>query len=165
MCCKFVKWTTVVITVKSNKSSVKSRTYRLFVALPSKHATIYSKTHETGSATITSSSSRWWKTAQEVMSVDATAHTDNNSISLWLYSPFDGPWPIFQFLNPYAVGRTPWTGDQPDARPLLTHRTTQTKNKRTQTFMLWMKFEPTISTFERAKTVHALERAATLIGW
>jgi hypothetical protein len=29
------------------------------------------------------------------------------------------------------VGRTPWTGDQPVARPLPTHRTTRTQNKRT----------------------------------
>jgi hypothetical protein len=43
------------------------------------------------------------------------------SIYLWLYSPC-GPWPLFQFFNLYTVGRTPWTGDQPVARPLRTHR-------------------------------------------
>jgi hypothetical protein len=48
------------------------------------------------------------------------------SIYPWLYSPC-GPWPLFQFLNLYTVGRTPWTGDQPVARPLPTHRTTQTE--------------------------------------
>jgi hypothetical protein len=31
-----------------------------------------------------------------------------------------------QFLNPTTIGRTPWTGDQPVARPLRT----QTQNKR-----------------------------------
>jgi hypothetical protein len=36
--------------------------------------------------------------------------------------PFVGPWPLFQFRNP-IYGRTPWTGDQPVARPLITHRT------------------------------------------
>jgi hypothetical protein len=41
------------------------------------------------------------------------------------------PWPLFQFLNLYTVGRTSWKGDQPFARPLLTHRTTQTQSKRT----------------------------------
>jgi hypothetical protein len=41
----------------------------------------------------------------------------------------------FQFLNLKKVGRTPWTGDQPVARPLPTHRTTQTQNKRRQTSM------------------------------
>jgi hypothetical protein len=49
---------------------------------------------------------------------------------LWLCSPC-GSWPLFQFINPYTVGRTPWTGTQSLARPLPTHRTTQTQNKRT----------------------------------
>jgi hypothetical protein len=75
-----------------------------------------------------------------------------------------GPWPLFQFLNLYTVGRTPWTGDQSVARPLPIYRTTQTRNKRTQTSMPWMGFEPTIPVFERAKTVHALDRVATVIG-
>jgi hypothetical protein len=39
---------------------------------------------------------------------------------------------IFSFLTLYTVGRTPWTGDQSVGRPLPTHRTTQTQNKRTQ---------------------------------
>jgi hypothetical protein len=46
--------------------------------------------------------------------------------------PSVGPWPFFSFLILYTVGRTPWTGDRPVARPLPTHRTTQTQNKRTQ---------------------------------
>jgi hypothetical protein len=29
-------------------------------------------------------------------------------------------WPIFQFLNPYTIGRTPWKRDQLVARPLPT---------------------------------------------
>jgi hypothetical protein len=40
---------------------------------------------------------------------------------------FIGPWPFVQFLNLHAVSRTPWTRDQPVARPLSTHRTTQTE--------------------------------------
>jgi hypothetical protein len=40
---------------------------------------------------------------------------------LWLYSPFLDLG-HFQFLNLYTVSRTPWTGDQPVARPLPTHR-------------------------------------------
>jgi hypothetical protein len=78
--------------------------------------------------------------------------------------PFVGPWPLFSFFIFYTVGRTPWTGDQPVARPLLTHRITQTQNKCTQTLTPWMEFEPTIPAFERAKTVHALDRAATVVG-
>jgi hypothetical protein len=49
--------------------------------------------------------------------------------------PFVEPWPLFSFLILYTVGRTPWTGDQPVARQLPTHRTTQAQNKSTQTFM------------------------------
>jgi hypothetical protein len=45
---------------------------------------------------------------------------------LWTVAAF------FQFLNLCTVGRTPWTGDQPVARPLPTHMITQTQNKRTQ---------------------------------
>jgi hypothetical protein len=58
---------------------------------------------------------------------------------------------FFSFLIPYTVGRTPWTGNQPVARPLLTHRTTQTKNKLTQTSMPRVGFEPMIPTFERGR--------------
>jgi hypothetical protein len=82
------------------------------------------------------------------------------SVCLWLYSSC-GPWTLFQFLNLYTVGRTPWTGDQSVARPLPTHRRTQTQNKRTQTPV---GLEPTIPAFERAKMIHALDRAATVIG-
>jgi hypothetical protein len=39
---------------------------------------------------------------------------------------FVGPCRFFSFLNLNTVGRTPWAGDQPVARPLPTHRTTQT---------------------------------------
>jgi hypothetical protein len=52
-------------------------------------------------------------------------------------------------------------GDQPVAKPLPTHRTTQTHNKRIQRSMPRVGLESTILAFERAKTVHALDRAAT----
>jgi hypothetical protein len=43
--------------------------------------------------------------------------------------PFIGPWPLLLFRSLfYTDGRTPWTGDQPAARPLPTHRTTLTDN-------------------------------------
>jgi hypothetical protein len=77
--------------------------------------------------------------------------------------PFVGPWPLFSFLIFYTVGRTPLTGDQPVARPLPTHRITQTEYKRTQTSMPQRGLEPTIPMFECTKTVHALVRAATVI--
>jgi hypothetical protein len=77
--------------------------------------------------------------------------------------PFVRPWPLFSFLIVYTFGRIPWTGDQLVARPLLIHRTTLTENKRTQTFMPRVGFEPTIPAFERAKTVDASDRTATVI--
>jgi hypothetical protein len=43
-------------------------------------------------------------------------------------------------------------------------RTTQTQNKRTQTSIPRVAFETTIPFFKRAKTVHALDRAANVIG-
>jgi hypothetical protein len=76
-------------------------------------------------------------------------------ICLWLYSPLLGLGRFFSFLIIYTVGRTPWTGDQPLARPLSAHRTTQTQNKRKQTSMPQVGFEPTIQ-------VHDLDLAATV---
>jgi hypothetical protein len=55
-------------------------------------------------------------------------------------------------------------GDEPVARPLPTQGTTPTQNKRTQTSIPQVGFELTIPLFERATTVHALNRAATVIG-
>jgi hypothetical protein len=70
-----------------------------------------------------------------------------------------------QFLNPRTVDKTPWTEDQSVARPVPTQRKTQTQNRHTQTSMPRVGFETTIPAFERVKTVHALDRAATVIGW
>jgi hypothetical protein len=42
-------------------------------------------------------------------------------ISLWLYSLFVGPWPLFSFLVYYIVHRTSWSGDPPVSRPILAH--------------------------------------------
>jgi hypothetical protein len=81
-----------------------------------------------------------------------------DSIAFWTFTPF------FSFLILHTIGRTPWTGDQPVARPLPTHGTTQTQNKRTQTSMPQAGFEPMTAVFERAKTVRASDRATTVIG-
>jgi hypothetical protein len=67
----------------------------------------------------------------------------------------------FQFLNPIqSVGLL---GRGSARRRASTYRTTQTRNKRTQTSMPLMGFESTTTMFWRAKTVHALDRAATMI--
>jgi hypothetical protein len=84
-------------------------------------------------------------------------------LSIWFYSPLDlGR--FFSFLILYAVGRILWTGDQPVARPLPAHRTTQKQNKRIQTSIPLVGFEPTTPVFERAKTFHAWDRTGTVIG-
>jgi hypothetical protein len=83
--------------------------------------------------------------------------------SLWLYSPSDLGH-FFSFLILYTIGRTPWTGKHPIARPTPTHRTTQTQNKRKQTSMPRVGIELTTPVFEGAKTVHASDRAVTVIG-
>jgi hypothetical protein len=51
-----------------------------------------------------------------------------------------------------------------DGGPARRKAATYTQNKRTQTFMPRVGFEPTTPVFERAKTVYALDRAATVIG-
>jgi hypothetical protein len=83
-----------------------------------------------------------------------------HDISMYSYTALVGLGRFFSFLILYTVGKTPWTGDQTVVRPLPTHRTTQTQNKRTP----WVGFEPTIPVFERAKTVLASDRMATVIG-
>jgi hypothetical protein len=93
-------------------------------------------------------------------------HTFSQSfIRQWLYSSLLGPALFFSlFISVYTDGRTPWTSDQHVARPLPTHRTTQTQNIHSHKHTcLWVGFEPTIAVLERAKTVHALDRTATVI--
>jgi hypothetical protein len=62
---------------------------------------------------------------------------DSQNKSLFLsmvLQPFE-PWPLFQFLNLYTIGKTSWKEDQPVARPPPTHRSIQTQNKHTQASM------------------------------
>jgi hypothetical protein len=74
-------------------------------------------------------------------------------------------WPLFQFLNLYTFSRNTWTGDLLVARLLATYtrRTTQAQNKRAQTSVPWLGFEPMIPLFERGETVHGLDCEATMI--
>jgi hypothetical protein len=71
----------------------------------------------------------------------------------------------FQFLNlPYtqSVGLLGLGFSPPQGR--YPHTEQYRQNNRTQTSMLRVGFEPTIPVFERAKTVYALGRAASVIG-
>jgi hypothetical protein len=91
-------------------------------------------------------------------------HTDE---ILFIYGSTTLRWALTAFSvskSFYTVGISPWTGDQPVASPLSAHRRVQTQNKRIQTSTPQAEFEPTISVFERTKTVHALDRGATVIG-
>jgi hypothetical protein len=106
---------------------------------------------------------RFLPRGQSSQGVKLATHLDIFIHSSMALHPFVGPWPLFQFRSP-IYDRTLWTGDQPVARSLSTHRTTQTQNKRTQTSMTRVRFKPTTPVFEWAKTVHALDRAATVIG-
>jgi hypothetical protein len=80
---------------------------------------------------------------------------------------FVGSWPLFSFLILYKGGRTPWRGDQPVARPLPLN-TGQHKHRINthtyQTSIPWIGFEPMITESVQAKTVHALNRTATVTG-
>jgi hypothetical protein len=53
----------------------------------------------------------------------------------WLFQPTQGPGLLFSsvIIFFFTGGRTPWANDQPVARPLPTHRTIQTQNKRIHT--------------------------------
>jgi hypothetical protein len=67
------------------------------------------------------------------MRTDEASIHFHSSVAL---QPFVEPWPLLQFRNlSYTDGRTPRTSDQPVARPLPTHKTTQTQNKHTKTSM------------------------------
>jgi hypothetical protein len=78
--------------------------------------------------------------------------------------PFVGPWSPLQVRNLcYTVGRTPWTSDQPVARPLLTQDSTKTINTQ-RDIHACVGFKPTILAFERPNRVRALDRVAIVIG-
>jgi hypothetical protein len=68
---------------------------------------------------------------------------------------------LFSFLIcTQSVGPLAW-GISPSQGRYLT----ETQNKLKQASMPWLGFEPTISVFERAKIFHALDGAATVIGY
>jgi hypothetical protein len=94
---------------------------------------------------------------------------------------------VFHFsLDLYTIRRTPWTSDRPVTRPLPKYRTTQTHNKRAHTpnihsisgirthdhsvrasedssCLRSLGYRDRLAS-ERAKTVHALDRSATVTG-
>jgi hypothetical protein len=83
------------------------------------------------------------------------------TVYLWLRNPSLDLCRFFSFLFPYTVGRTPWTGDQPVARPLPTHMTTETQNKPTDIHALSgiRTHDPSVRASEDRS---GLDRAATV---
>jgi hypothetical protein len=78
--------------------------------------------------------------------------------------PSLGPWPLLDFRNLFYIdGRNPWTISS--LQGLYLHAGQHKENKRTETSPFWAESEPTIPMFVLAKTVHALDRAATVIGY
>jgi hypothetical protein len=82
------------------------------------------------------------------------------TIYLSIYGSTTLSWALaaFQFLNPIY---SPW--DSLDGRSARRKVTTYTQNKRKQTSLPRVEFAPTIPVLERAKTVHALDLAVTVI--
>jgi hypothetical protein len=83
--------------------------------------------------------------------------------SIYGSTPFVGPWPLFQFLDLFTqsvalLGR----GISPSQGRYL-HIGQHKQNKRIQTSIPQVGFEHTIPVFKWTKTVHALDRAATVI--
>jgi hypothetical protein len=79
--------------------------------------------------------------------------------------PFVGPWRLLQFRNFFTqtvelLGRGI---SPPQGRYLHSEQHTHRINAHRYP-CLWMEFEPTIPAFERAKTVHFLDRATSVIG-
>jgi hypothetical protein len=64
----------------------------------------------------------------------------------------------------FTDGSTTWTSAQLVVRPLPKHRKHKYRINTYQTHMPCLEFEPTIPAFEPAKTVHALDRSATVTG-
>jgi hypothetical protein len=105
--------------------------------------------------------------AETVHALDRTATVISKYISYihsFIHSSivlqlFIRPWPRLQLSNHfYTDARTPWTSDQPVAKPLPTHRTTRTQKKRNiQTSMPRVEFEPTIAVFERTYFPHHVQ--------
>jgi hypothetical protein len=84
------------------------------------------------------------------------------SLSLGLYSPLDIGGFFSLLIYPQSVGLLR-QGISP-SQGRYQHTEQHKHNKRTQTSMPQVGFEPTIPAFERPKTVHASDSAATVNG-
>jgi hypothetical protein len=71
---------------------------------------------------------------------------------------------VFEFLD-HLHGQFDSLDEWLAHRKAATSTQDSTNTDSTQTSIPWVRFEPTSSVFERAKTVHALDRATTVIGF
>jgi hypothetical protein len=69
-------------------------------------------------------------------------------------------YPIIKIINLWDS----LVGGTERCKPLPTHRTTQIQNKHVQTSLPRVGYELTISVFEWAKIVHALDSSGTVVG-
>jgi hypothetical protein len=84
----------------------------------------------------------------------------------WFFQPIQGPGLLFSSVIIFTDGSTPWRVISPSQGLYLNtgqhkHRINAYTHQRS---MPWERFEPTIPTSEQEKTVHALDRAATVTG-
>jgi hypothetical protein len=87
------------------------------------------------------------------------------SIYLWLYSLLFGLGRLFSFLIFLHSRQDSLDGGSARRKAATcTQDSTQTQNKHIQISTPCVRFQPTIPAFQRAKTVHALHSAATVIG-
>jgi hypothetical protein len=77
--------------------------------------------------------------------------------------PLVGAWPLYQFLDPIHSREDSLDGGSAHCKA-ATYIQNNTNRINAQTSMPGVRFEPTIPAFEREKTVHALDDAATVIG-
>jgi hypothetical protein len=85
----------------------------------------------------------------------------------WLFRSIQGPGLLFSSVNIFTqtVGLLGWVISSSQGLDLNTGQSKNRINAYThQTPMPWVGFEPTIPASERAKTDHALDRAATVTG-
>jgi hypothetical protein len=100
------------------------------------------------------------------MDISYVLEMDITCIQLRLYSSSLALGRLFCFLiytrSAGLLGRG--MGSARRKASTYTHKATQTQNEPTQTSMHRVGFESTIPVFKWAKTVHALDRAATVTG-
>jgi hypothetical protein len=156
--CTSPRWYVMVIVKILVEWRLTGETEVLGENLPQRHF-VRQKSHMTRIAEVGSQRLTAWAIARPIRSIYLfICRSTALQFFCWTLAAFL----VFSIF--YTVGRTPWTRDQSFARPLPIHRITETRNKRTQTSVTSVRFEPTAPVLEWAKTVHGLDRTATLIG-